>query len=53
MAKKQSGYIVDLGGVPKHCDIEELSNISVPLFDEVTQKKMGKMPLGDLFAKFR
>jgi len=53
MAKRKGGFIVDLGNVPRHCDIEELPKISVPLFDGVSQKKMGEMTFWDLMQKFK
>ena len=52
MAKKRSGWVVDLSNVPRHCDFEDLTKVSVPVFDCKTQKKM-KMNMGDMFQKFR
>jgi hypothetical protein len=52
MARKRSDWIVDLSGVPRYCDIEELTQVSVPVFDQVTQKRT-KMKMGTLFQKFR
>ncbi len=52
MRKKRSGWVVDLSDVPRHLDMTELEQVSVPVFDQVTQKRM-KMRMGDMFQKFR
>lgn len=52
MGKKRSGWVVDLSDIPQHCDFEELTQVSVPVFDQVSQKKT-KMKMGVLFQKFR
>ena len=52
MTKKTSGWVVDLSDVPRHCDFNELTQVSVPVFDQVSQKKT-KMKMGVLFQKFR
>ena len=52
MVKKQSGWVVDLSKVPRHCDFEDLTKVSVQVFDQVTQKRT-KMKMGDMFLKFR
>lgn len=52
MTKKASGWVVDLSDVPRHCDFEELTKVSVPVFDQVTQRRT-KMKMGVLFQKFR
>lgn len=52
MVKKNRGWIVDLSDIPQYCDFEELTQVSVPVFDQVSQKKT-KMKMGVLFQKFR